>query len=81
LLQGQCDSESQWHADMDTKWWPLGHSFVFYLLCEINSSDTYRLTFSKLCTIVMNTLEMCMWLSGSFGTFSVGELSHFSNSS
>jgi hypothetical protein len=35
-----------------------------HLLCIINSSYTFILTFFKLCTIVMDTLKMCMWFSG-----------------
>jgi hypothetical protein len=40
-----------------------------YILCVINSSHTFRLTFFKPCTIVMDTLKMCMWLFGSDRTF------------
>jgi hypothetical protein len=35
-----------------------------YILCVINSSQTSRLTFSKLYTVVMNALEMSMQLFG-----------------
>jgi uncharacterized membrane protein len=44
-------------------------SFIGYLLCVINSFYTFRLTFSKLYTVVMDTLKMCMWLFGSVWTF------------
>jgi hypothetical protein len=40
-----------------------------YLLCVIKSSHTLRLTFIKLCTIVMNTLKMYMWFLEVLGLF------------
>jgi hypothetical protein len=40
-----------------------------HLLCEINSSHTFRPTFIKPCTVVMDTLKMCMWLFGCIRTF------------
>jgi hypothetical protein len=39
------------------------------LLCVINFSHTFSLTFSKLCSVIMDTLKMCLWLSGSVQTF------------
>jgi hypothetical protein len=40
-----------------------------YLLWVINSSQTFGLTFTKLCTVVMDTLKMCMWLFWSASRF------------
>jgi hypothetical protein len=52
------------------EWWILGgRAFLIgYLLCVINSSSMFRLTFFKPCTVVMDTLKMCMWLSGRLQT-------------
>jgi hypothetical protein len=44
-------------------------SLIGYLLCVINSSHTFRLTFFKPCIVVIDTLKMCMWLFGSIRTF------------
>jgi hypothetical protein len=35
-------------------------SLIWYLLCVINSSHIFRLTFFKPCIVVMDTLKMCM---------------------
>jgi hypothetical protein len=46
--------------------WVVGrhlHIEYWYLLCVINPSHTFRLTFFKPCTVVTNILKMCMWLS------------------
>jgi hypothetical protein len=56
----------------------------WHLLCVIKSSLTFRLTFFKPCTIVLDTLKMCMWAFWKFwGIFwknlLVVELSHFSS--
>jgi hypothetical protein len=58
------------------RWWMTGGrvtraSFnnIGYLLCVINFSYTFRLIFFKPCTVVMDTLKMCMWLFGSDRTF------------
>jgi hypothetical protein len=55
----------------------------WHLLCVINSSHTFKLTFFKPCTVVIDTLKMCMWVFGSIRTFfeklHVVELSHFSS--
>jgi hypothetical protein len=40
-----------------------------HLLCVINFSRMFRLTFFKPCTVVMDTLKMCLWLFGSIQTF------------
>jgi hypothetical protein len=40
-----------------------------HLLCVINSSHTFKLTFFKPYKVVMDTLKMCMWLFGSVRTF------------
>jgi hypothetical protein len=40
-----------------------------YLLCVINTSCTFWVTFSKLCTIITNTLKICMGRFGSVRTF------------
>ena len=40
-------------------------SLIGYLLCVINSSYIFKLTFFKPCTVVMDTLKMCMWLFSS----------------
>jgi hypothetical protein len=42
---------------------------IGYILCVINSTHTLRLTFFKPCTVVVDTLKMCMWLCRSFQTF------------
>jgi hypothetical protein len=46
-----------------------GHCLIGYLLCVIKSSRTFRLTFFKPCTVVVDTLKMCMWFFGSVQTF------------
>jgi hypothetical protein len=70
------------------KWWILGgqmggHLLIRYLLCVINFSHTFWLTFSKPCTVVMDTLKRCVWLLEVYGYFSknlhVVELSLFSS--
>jgi hypothetical protein len=68
------------------EWWISSrHLLIGFLLCVINSSHTFRLTFFKPCTVVMDTLKMCMWLFGSVWTFfikftiHVVELIHFSS--
>jgi hypothetical protein len=40
----------------------------WHLCCVINSSHTIRLTFFKPCTVVLDTLKMCMWLFESVKT-------------
>jgi hypothetical protein len=49
--------------------WVRGRLLTGYLLCVINSSHTFTLTFFKLCTVLMDTLKICMWLFGSAWTF------------
>jgi hypothetical protein len=52
------------------EWWMLGGCLLMgCLLCVINSSYTFKLTFFKPCTFVMVTFTMCMWLFGSVRTF------------
>jgi hypothetical protein len=43
----------EWRADGR---WGLGIGYL-YVLCVINVSHTFRLTFFKLCTVVMDTLK------------------------
>jgi hypothetical protein len=38
-----------------------GCLLIGYLLCVIKSSYTLRPTFFKPCSVVMDTLKMCMW--------------------
>jgi hypothetical protein len=37
-----------------------GRLLIGYLLCVMNSFHTFKLTFFKLCTVVMDTLKICM---------------------
>jgi hypothetical protein len=41
---------------------------IWYLLCVMTPHSS-KLTFSKLCTVVMNTLKMCTWLFWNVQTF------------